>query len=149
VLAHGWYEVPGYCGTHVSVGSSRTPTRSSLRLHPDLECGQCRLRYRPPARCNARGLNVDGIERLRKKWGSAGRIYYRISEYLATIIPNAIVTDANVIRNYYQKKIRKAVGDDCIRSGLPTDKTTMALDPTGSANRENTFFTLAASEPRK
>src|SRR5215472_8272250 len=39
-------------------------------------------------------LNVDGIERLRKKWGPAGRAYYRLSEYLATIIPNVIVTDA-------------------------------------------------------
>src|SRR5437773_6573626 len=43
-------------------------------------------------------LNVDGVERLRKKWGPAGRSYYRISEYLATIIPNAIVTDAKVIK---------------------------------------------------
>src|SRR3954470_1890342 len=25
-------------------------------------------------------LNVDGIERLRKKWGAAARAYYRISE---------------------------------------------------------------------
>jgi hypothetical protein len=45
-------------------------------------------------------LNVDGIERLRKKWGPAGRAYYRLSEYLATVIPNVIVTDANVIRDY-------------------------------------------------
>src|SRR4030095_16377561 len=32
-------------------------------------------------------LNVDGIERLRKKWGAVARAYYRISECLATIIP--------------------------------------------------------------
>src|SRR5262245_44332076 len=42
-------------------------------------------------------LNVDGIERLRKKWGLAGRAYYRLSEYLATIIPNVIISDADVI----------------------------------------------------
>src|SRR6266481_5645460 len=66
-------------------------------------------------------LNVDGIERLRKKWGSAGRAYYRISEYLATIIPNAIVTDARVIRDYYVKQYGKrsvmiAYGADCERT---------------------------------
>jgi glycosyltransferase involved in cell wall biosynthesis len=49
-------------------------------------------------------LNVDGIERKRRKWGPAGRTYYRISEYLATLIPNVIVTDAAVIREYYQKE---------------------------------------------
>lgn len=48
-------------------------------------------------------LNVDGIERLRKKWGLAGRLYYRLGEYLATVVPNAIVSDADVIRDYYLK----------------------------------------------
>src|SRR5262249_45497592 len=52
-------------------------------------------------------LNVDGIERLRKKWGPAGRAYYRLSEYLATVTPNVIVTDARVIQDYYLKKYRQ------------------------------------------
>src|SRR5262245_30374818 len=51
-------------------------------------------------------LNVDGIERKRKKWGLAGRTYYRMSEYLATIIPNVIVSDAAVIRDYYLERYR-------------------------------------------
>ena len=49
-------------------------------------------------------LNVDGIERLRKKWGPAGRAFYRLSERLATIIPNLVVSDAAVIRDYYLKE---------------------------------------------
>jgi hypothetical protein len=49
-------------------------------------------------------INVDGIERKRRKWGFAGRTYYRVSEYLATLIPNVIVTDAMVIREYYQQQ---------------------------------------------
>jgi glycosyltransferase involved in cell wall biosynthesis len=49
-------------------------------------------------------LNVDGIERFRKKWGPVGRAYYRISERLATLVPNAVVTDADVIREYYLKR---------------------------------------------
>jgi glycosyltransferase involved in cell wall biosynthesis len=91
-------------------------------------------------------LNVDGIERLRKKWGSAGRAYYRISEYLATIIPNAIVTDAKVIRDYYLKKYGKrsvmiAYGADCQRT-----ETTTALDQLGVQPGEY-FLYVSRLEP--
>lgn len=46
-------------------------------------------------------LNVDGIERLRKKWGRAGRAWYHLGERLATVAPNEIVSDADVIHDYY------------------------------------------------
>src|SRR5665648_121243 len=49
-------------------------------------------------------LNVDGIERLRKKWSKAGRGWYWMSEFLATKIPNAIVSDAGVIQDYYRQR---------------------------------------------
>jgi glycosyltransferase involved in cell wall biosynthesis len=73
-------------------------------------------------------LNVDGLERKRKKWGLAGRTYYRISEYLSTIIPNIIVTDASVIRDYYAQRYRAssvmiAYGTRCERT-----ETTTALN---------------------
>lgn len=46
-------------------------------------------------------LNVDGLEHKRKKWGWLGRRYYLLAERLATILPNATVTDAQVIHDYY------------------------------------------------
>lgn len=46
-------------------------------------------------------LNVDGLEHKRKKWGWMGRRYYLLAERLATILPNATVTDAQVIHDYY------------------------------------------------
>jgi len=46
-------------------------------------------------------LNVDGIERKRKKWNALARAYYRVGEWLATKLPNAIVSDAAVIEQYY------------------------------------------------
>jgi glycosyltransferase involved in cell wall biosynthesis len=49
-------------------------------------------------------LNVDGIERLRKKWNALGRAWYLVSERLATWLPNAIVTDADVIKTYYRAR---------------------------------------------
>jgi glycosyltransferase involved in cell wall biosynthesis len=49
-------------------------------------------------------LNVDGIERLRKKWNRLGQLYYRLGEWLATKLPHAIVSDARVIADYYKKQ---------------------------------------------
>jgi glycosyltransferase involved in cell wall biosynthesis len=46
-------------------------------------------------------LNVDGIERKRKKWNVLGRAWYLLSEWLATWLPNVVVTDADEIQRYY------------------------------------------------
>jgi glycosyltransferase involved in cell wall biosynthesis len=53
-------------------------------------------------------LNVDGIERQRKKWGLAGRVWYAVGERLALHFPTAIVSDADVIRDYYRQRYGKA-----------------------------------------
>jgi glycosyltransferase involved in cell wall biosynthesis len=57
-----------------------------------------RLRGTPVA------LNVDGIERNRAKWGPAGRAWYRVGEQLATVFPNVVITDADVIQAYYRTR---------------------------------------------
>ncbi len=46
-------------------------------------------------------LNVDGLERKRKKWNRLAKTWYLISEWLATFCPTAIVTDARKIAEYY------------------------------------------------
>jgi glycosyltransferase involved in cell wall biosynthesis len=46
-------------------------------------------------------INVDGLEHKRKKWGWLARRYYKFAEYLSTILPNEMVTDAQVIQEYY------------------------------------------------
>ena len=48
-------------------------------------------------------INVDGLERKRRKWGAAGRVYYRLCEGLAARLPNRLVTDAGVIQRYYRR----------------------------------------------
>lgn len=53
-------------------------------------------------------LNVDGLERNRKKWNRIAKLWYSISERLATVFPNAVVTDAQVIAGYYRKRYSKA-----------------------------------------
>jgi len=49
-------------------------------------------------------LNVDGIEKRRAKWGAFGRGVYALSERLAAVLPDALVTDAEVIRRYYLER---------------------------------------------
>ncbi len=52
-------------------------------------------------------VNVDGIERQRKKWGWLGKLWYLAGEFFSTIFPNAIVSDAKVIQQYYQQRYKK------------------------------------------
>jgi len=53
-------------------------------------------------------LNVDGVERKRKKWSLPAKAWYLVSERLATIFPNVAVTDAEKIAEYYRERYGKA-----------------------------------------
>src|ERR1017187_231735 len=52
-------------------------------------------------------LNVDGIERKRKKWNRVAKAWYLMSEWLATFCPTVVVTDALTIQDYYRRRYRK------------------------------------------
>ena len=51
-------------------------------------------------------LNVDGLERKRRKWNYAARSWYRMSEWLSTKLPSATVSDAKHIQRYYRETYR-------------------------------------------
>jgi glycosyltransferase involved in cell wall biosynthesis len=51
-------------------------------------------------------INVDGLEWQRAKWNQLAKKVYRISEVLATILPNHVVTDSEVIQAYYRRRFR-------------------------------------------
>jgi len=72
-------------------------------------------------------LNVDGLERRRRKWNRLARGWYRLSERLATRLPNAVVTDAQTIARYYLERYGKQTY--CIPYGAEVGKvsTTDAL----------------------
>jgi glycosyltransferase involved in cell wall biosynthesis len=53
-------------------------------------------------------LNVDGLERNRKKWNRLARAWYQGSEWLATWMPKIVVTDAQAIQDYYRDRYHKA-----------------------------------------
>ena len=52
-------------------------------------------------------LNVDGLERYRKKWNRIAKTWYLLSEWLATWCCSAVVTDAEKIREYYLQRYGK------------------------------------------
>lgn len=49
-------------------------------------------------------LHVDGIERRRAKWGPVGRAVYAASERLACVVPDVMITDAEVIEGHYMAR---------------------------------------------
>lgn len=78
-------------------------------------------------------LNVDGIERQRMKWGPAGRAWYAVGERLALVYPNAIVADADVIRDYYRQRYHHdsvviAYGTSLLDRDPPPDLAAHGLD---------------------
>jgi glycosyltransferase involved in cell wall biosynthesis len=91
-------------------------------------------------------VNVDGIERLRRKWNRLGRAYYRLSEFLSTLFPNEIVTDARCIEQYY----RDAYGarSEFIPYGASTEipAGASALEELGLSPREY-FLYVSRLEP--
>lgn len=52
-------------------------------------------------------VNVDGIERKRKKWSFLGKLWYLFGEIFSVLFPNKIVTDAKVIQKYYRERYRQ------------------------------------------
>jgi len=52
-------------------------------------------------------LNVDGIERKRKKWNKLAKAWYLVSEWLACFCPTEVITDARTIETYYRERYHK------------------------------------------
>lgn len=76
-------------------------------------------------------LNVDGLERKRKKWNRLAQAWYLLSERLATWFPTRAVSDAEQIADYY--RIRYHTETTFIPYGAPLGKveSTRALEDLG------------------
>lgn len=85
-------------------------------------------------------MNVDGIERLRKKWSRIGKIWYWMGEYLATKFPNEIVADCKLIEKYYLERYGKKSTQ--IAYGAYTDKvsSTKILEKFGVKKEEYILY---------
>ena len=65
-------------------------------------------------------LNVDGLERKRRKWNRLAKAWYAISEWLATFCPTVVITDARQIEAYYLERYGKLT--QFIPYGAETEK---------------------------
>jgi len=91
-------------------------------------------------------LNVDGIERLRKKWNRAAKAWYLASERLATWFPQVVVTDAETIRSYYRERYGK--DSVFIPYGAPVGKVATAdVLPTLGLEPGRYFLYVSRMEP--
>ena len=78
-------------------------------------------------------LNVDGLERNRRKWNRAGKLAYALSERLSCVLPDAVVTDARAIEAYYEERYGTASTFIPYGSDLPSPRGTAVLDALGLA----------------
>lgn len=69
-------------------------------------------------------LNVDGLERKRKKWNRAAKAWYAVSEWLATFCASVVITDARKIAEYYLERYGKQT--EFIPYGAETGKVATA-----------------------
>ena len=85
-------------------------------------------------------INVDGLERKRKKWNFLGKLWYLAGEFFSTILPNEIVSDAKVIQNYYWNRYHKK--STFIPYGANIDKvnSTEVLDKFGVRSKEYILY---------
>jgi glycosyltransferase involved in cell wall biosynthesis len=91
-------------------------------------------------------LNVDGLERKRKKWNWAARSWYLISERLATFCPNVVVTDAQQIADYYLERYGKT--SEFIPYGAEVGKLeTAEVLPSLGLERNSYFLYVSRMEP--
>jgi glycosyltransferase involved in cell wall biosynthesis len=52
-------------------------------------------------------LNVDGLDRKRRKWNFVGQSFLYACEVLSLLTPTRVVTDAGEVQNYYCKRYGK------------------------------------------
>lgn len=60
--------------------------------------------------------SVDGTDWQRGKWGRAARWYLKLSERLAVMFCNGVISDSKEVMNYYQNKF--GVNSCCITYGM-------------------------------
>lgn len=91
-------------------------------------------------------LNVDGLERKRRKWNFLGRGWYRLSERLSTFCPHQVVSDAAAIRDYYRRRYGKETVFIPYGAEVGRIETTAALEQLGLEPRRY-FLYVSRMEP--
>jgi glycosyltransferase involved in cell wall biosynthesis len=79
-------------------------------------------------------LNVDGLDRQRRKWGFFARTYLHLCEMLSVITPTRVVTDARSIQDYYRSRYGKETSMIGYGAELPPPTEQTADSPLAKFN---------------
>ncbi len=52
-------------------------------------------------------ISQDGVDWKRNKWPWYGKLYLKLSAYFSSILPNQIIFDNVIAKNYFEKKFKK------------------------------------------
>lgn len=91
-------------------------------------------------------LNVDGLERHRKKWNALAKAWYQLSEWLATWMPSEVVTDAAAIADYYRERYHRSSTMISYGAEVGPVETTAVLDRLGLEHQKYFLF-VSRMEP--
>lgn len=80
-------------------------------------------------------INVDGIERMRKKWNALGRFVYLGGEVMSVMFADRVVADAQVIADYYREKHQAKTDVIAYGAGFPDEPDSDVLARLGVAAR--------------
>ena len=91
-------------------------------------------------------INVDGIERRRRKWNFLGRAVYLVGETFSALFANRVVADADVIAAYY--RLRFGAEPVTIRYGadFPSEEDSDILQRLGLQS-QNYILYVSRFEP--
>ncbi|MBK5260545.1 MAG: glycosyltransferase [Thermoanaerobaculia bacterium] len=91
-------------------------------------------------------INVDGIERKRRKWNLLGRAVYMTGEAFSVSFANRVIADAEVIAEYYREQF--AIEPEVIPYGseFPVENDSDVLQRLGIATR-NYILYVSRFEP--
>ncbi len=81
-------------------------------------------------------LNVDGLDWKRQKWPPPAKRYIQFAEWLATKLPDSVVTDSKQVREYYRERWNAettyiAYGADVERAAPGEFLAKFGLEPRG------------------
>lgn len=85
-------------------------------------------------------INVDGIERQRKKWNRLGKMVYQVGESFSARFANALIADAEVIAAYYRDNYSAHPVVIPYGSEFPAETDTDVLSRLGLASRRYLLY---------
>lgn len=85
-------------------------------------------------------INVDGIERRRKKWNLLGKAVYAAGESMSAAFAGALVADAEVIASYYRQRFRVGPAVIAYGSEFPEEPDSDVLPRLGLATHRYVLY---------